>query len=249
MITDYDDGEGIIKPEMSFSFSGVKADVCLIIFSHEIYEHLLSTFECTSSGFMTNANGRIEIFSFIYKGKRIAFYLSYISSTCSSFLMEESHVITGAEKYIVFGSCGVLGGDAAKGKFIVPTSAYRDEGMSYHYLEPSDYVEMRNHSVVSEFFRMNRVPYIEGRTWTTDAFYRETKNKIEKRKAEGCIAVEMECAGLEAVSRFYGIDLYAFLVPGDEVAADEWRERENLSLANHSLDKLYLALQLAVSLC
>ena len=249
MITDYDGGEGIIKPQMSFSFSGVKADVCLIIFSHEIYEHILSTFECTSSGFMTNANGRIEIFSFIYKGKRIAFYLSYISSTCSSFLMEESHVITGADRYIVFGSCGVLENEAAKGRFIVPTSAYRDEGMSYHYLEPSDYVEMRNHSVVSEFFRKNRVPYIEGRTWTTDAFYRETKNKMEKRKAEGCIAVEMECAGLEAVSRFYGIELYAFLVPGDEVATDEWREKENLTRANHSLDKLYLALQLAVSLC
>ncbi len=249
MITDYDGSDGIIKPEMSFSFSGVKADVCLIIFSHEIHDYLLSTFECTSLGSMTNANGRIGIYSFLYKGKRIAFYLSYISSTCSSFLLEESHVITGAERYIVFGSCGVLEREKAEGRFIVPTSAYRDEGMSYHYLEPSDYVEMRNHSVVSSFFLKNGIPYVEGRTWTTDAFYRETKNKIEKRRSEGCICVEMECAGLEAVSRFYGIELYAFLVPGDEVALDEWRARENLGTANHSLDKLYAALLLAVALC
>ena len=249
MITDYDGGEGIIKPEMSFSFSGVKADVCLIIFSHEIYEHILSTFNCTSTGFMTNVNGRIEIFTFLYNERRIAFYLSYISSTCSSFLMEESHVITGAEKYIVFGSCGVLDKENVKGRIIVPTLAYRDEGMSYHYLEPSDYVELRNHSAVSAFLAKERIPYIEGRTWTTDAFYRETERKIEKRRSEGCIAVEMECAGLEAVSRFYGIDLYAFLVGGDEVELDGWKERNKLPQSNHSLDKLYIALKLTDEIC
>lgn len=51
--------------------------------------------------------------------------------------------------------------------------------------------------------------------WTTDAIYRETKAKLEARKNEGCLAVEMELAGVQAVCDFYGWDLYDFLVTGD----------------------------------
>lgn len=47
---------------------------------------------------------------------------------------------------------------------------------------------------------------------TTDAIYRETKAKFEARKSEGCIAVEMELAGVQAVCDYYGWNLYDFLV-------------------------------------
>ena len=47
---------------------------------------------------------------------------------------------------------------------------------------------------------------------TTDAIYRETKAKLEARKSEGCIAVEMELAGVHAVCDYYGWNLYDFLV-------------------------------------
>ncbi len=249
VITDYDSGEGIITPGMCFTPSSVKTDSNIIVFSHEIHSHILSSFECREIGGMTNVNGRTPVYAFHYNGKTIGFYLSYLSSACSSFMMEESRVITGCDRYIVFGSCGTLDKSLTEGRVIVPTAAYRDEGMSYHYLEPSDYVDMKNHSAVSSFLERNKIPYIEGKTWTTDSFYRETPLKIEKRKKEGCISVEMEMAGLEAVSRFYGISLYAFLVPGDVVAPDEWRERENLAAANHSLDKFYVALHLADDIC
>jgi hypothetical protein len=35
------------------------------------------------------------------------------------------------------------------------------------------------------------IDYIKAKTWTTDAFYRETEKKIELRKSEGCVTVEM----------------------------------------------------------
>ena len=44
---------------------------------------------------------------------------------------------------------------------------------------------------------------------------RETVNLVRKRKEEGCIAVEMELAGVQAISDFYGFELYDFLVAGD----------------------------------
>ncbi len=62
---------------------------------------------------------------------------------------------------------------------------------------------------------MLALPYVKGRVWTTDALYRETRNLVETRKSEGCIAVEMELAGMQAVCDFYNIELYDFLVIGN----------------------------------
>ena len=67
----------------------------------------------------------------------------------------------------------------------------------------------------------------KGKTWTTDSFYRETVNNFQKRKAEGCISVEMECAGLQAMCDFRGLELYAFFTSGDLLDAPEWDMRHN----------------------
>lgn len=37
-------------------------------------------------------------------------------------------------------------------------------------------------------------PWVEGTTWITDACYRETREKVNRRKAQGAICVEMGCA-------------------------------------------------------
>ena len=44
--------------------------------------------------------------------------------------------------------------------------------------------------------------YKEVITWSTDGFFRETKEKVAYRKSEGCSVVEMECSALAAVSAF-----------------------------------------------
>ena len=83
-----------------------------------------------------------------------------------------------------------------------------------------------------------------GKVCTTDAIYRETKAKLEARKKEGCIAVEMELAGVQAVCDFYGWDLYDFLVTADVLDQAVYDVSE-LSNANHDMDKLYIAIEIA----
>ena len=83
-----------------------------------------------------------------------------------------------------------------------------------------------------------------GRAFTTDAIYRETRRQIAARRAEGCIAVEMELAGVQAVCDHYGFELYDFLMTGDVLDAPAYTP-EGLREANHSLDKLDLALEIA----
>ena len=141
-------------------------------------------------------------------------------------LLEEA-IAYGCRKFIVCGGCGVLEQDIAVGHLIVVSSAVRDEGVSYHYLPPGREVQAHPAGVAAlEAALCERgVPYRVGRTWTTDAPYRETAAKIAMRKSEGCVTVEMEAASLMAVAQFREITLGQVLYGGDNLSGDEWDHR------------------------
>jgi uridine phosphorylase len=65
-----------------------------------------------------------------------------------------------------------------------------------------------------------------GKTWTTDAIYRETPARIARRRAEGCITVEMEAAAFFAVAQFRGVTFGQILYGGDDVSGDLWDDRD-----------------------
>ena len=69
------------------------------------------------------------------------------------------------------------------------------------------------------------VPFTAGKVWTTDAIYRETRQKVDRRKAEGCLVVEMEAAAFFAVARFRGIRFAQLLYGGDDLSGAEWDSR------------------------
>ena len=56
--------------------------------------------------------------------------------------------------------------------------------------------------------------------------------------------MEMELAGVQAVCDFYGWDLYNFLVTGDVLDRAIY-DATGLAEANHDVDKLYIAIELA----
>ena len=161
-------------------------------------------------------------------------------------LHEVSHIYS-CKKAVIFGTCGTLDRSIPRNKLIVPTAAYRDEGTSYHYMEPSDYLEMQKHKTVCEILDLLGVGYVVGKTWTTDAFYRETMEEIDLRRSEGCIAVEMELSACQAVSNYAGIDLYAFLYRADNLDADSWEkgQRDSLLSKDERLKILNVAFEIA----
>ncbi|HEY3288933.1 MAG TPA: nucleoside phosphorylase, partial [Anaerolineae bacterium] len=129
--------------------------------------------------------------------------------------------------FIACGGAGVLNRDIAVGHIIVPVSAVRDEGTSYHYLAPSREVEASPLAVaaIERTLIKNEVRYILAKTWTTDAFYRETVDKIKLRQEEGCITVEMEAAAFFAVARFRNAVFGQILYGGDDVSGSQWDSR------------------------
>ena len=160
-------------------------------------------------------------------------------------MLENVRAALGIKNILAFGICGVLT-ELEEGKCILPTDAYRDEGTSYHYCPASDYMHIKNCDKLAELFDRLGVGYVKGKTWTTDAMYRETTGNRDQRVAEGCIAVDMECAALQAVCDFRGMELYQFFYGADSLAGSEWNAR---ILGNYEISKrmkfFHLALELA----
>lgn len=132
----------------------------------------------------------------------------------------------GVREVLSAGSCGALE-DLEENVFLVPARALRDEGTSYHYLPPSRFIEVsgRARSAIEKTLRRHGLPYREVVTWTTDGFYRETKEKVLLRKSEGCQVVEMECAALAACAQMRGI-LWGELLYTADTLADVSRYEE-----------------------
>ena len=220
-----------------------QVDKCLILFSKEIHDGLLDRYDCTVIGRIGACNGSTPIYSFSLDGEPVAFYLSAIGSALASGFCYEVHWQTGATRFVMFGSCGSLDGEVTRGRYIVPAEAYRGEGASYYYVPPADYIGIKNADRVAAVFDELGAPYVRGRVWTTDSMIRETVGLVDRRKREGCIAVEMELAGVQALCDFYGLELYNFLEAGD-VLAESGYDAEGLHDANHDLGKLRLGLEI-----
>ena len=157
------------------------------------------------------------------KGTNVCVLLTGIGAAMSAAMVEELSAAFGCKNFIVFGSCGALT-EIPEGKLIVPTEAYRDEGISYHYAKAGDYIRIRNANRLMEIFDELGVEYIAGKTWTTDAFYRETEAERDRRVSEGCICVEMECSALQAVCDFRVLELYQFVYAADSLNG-KWARR------------------------
>lgn len=115
-----------------------------------------------------------------------------------------------------------------KDRIIVPVSAVRDEGTSYHYVAPSPEIEADSHSIqiLENVLKNCGYPYVKGKTWTSDAIYRETIPAIRERRREGCLAAEMECASMLAVSKYRQIPFIQFLYGADNLSSDKWEIRD-----------------------
>ncbi len=143
-------------------------------------------------------------------------------------VMLEELIARGGRKFIACGSAGVLSSDIASDHVIVPSAAVRDEGTSYHYLPPGREVTAHPCALkaIESVLQKHHCPYLLGKTWTTDAVYRETASKVQMRKSEGCITVEMEAAALFAIAGYRNVTLGQILYAGDDVSGIEWDPRE-----------------------
>ena len=141
-------------------------------------------------------------------------------------ILLETLIAWGVRKIIFLGWCGAVSKKVKIGDIILPTAAVIDEGTSAHYGQMDARVSRASSSLVSIFqqvFKKNQIDFQAGTIWTTDAVYRETRQRVEAHQQDGILAVEMELSALYSVAKFRGVALAGILVVSDELSSLDWR--------------------------
>lgn len=207
--------------------------VAVSCFSFVTFQRLLEGVDAQPFALLKTASQQYPVYKACYKGVDVALYMSGVGAPVCVGALEEVFSM-GAEAVVLFGSCGVLDREIEDCSIILPTSAMRDEGTSYHYAPPADEIAVntRYGQLFADMLEELHISHRSGKCWTTDAMYRETREKTARRKAQGCICVDMECASCAAVAQFRGKGVLQFFYAADNLDAEEWDQR---SLSNNAM--------------
>ncbi len=162
----------------------------------------------------------------LYVIDNILLTVPFVGNPNASATLEELKAL-GVKNIIAAGTAGLIDDNFDDEKFLVVNRAIRDEGGSYHYMQPSRYA-YTNEDVtlkILEVFNEKKIPYELGTTWTFDSFFKESIARIEKRRSEGATAVEMECATWCVVAEKLGLKFGQFLFFSDKVAEEDWTRK------------------------
>jgi uridine phosphorylase len=201
-------------------------DRAVLCFFQDVVAKIVGELGGKETGHLASEIGRNPIFEVDYGGQRLAIVHPGVGAPLAAGFVEEL-IAHGVRAFVACGGAGVLVAELALGQVIVPTSAVRDEGTSYHYLPASREVAASPEalSAILAVLERHGVPFVTGKTWTTDALYRETAGKVARRVAEGCLTVEMEAAAFFAVAAFRGVSFGQLLYSGDDLSGDVWDPR------------------------
>ena len=227
LLTEFDRSKkAVINPDMMFRKVPDFPETLVSVFSHQLFKAVLDFLGGKVIAETVDVDGIWPVYEVTYKGKRFAFYKARLGAPACVGCFEDV-IPMGVKRIIQLGNCGVLDSSIKDCGIIIPTKAIRDEGTSYHYAPAADYIDV-NKKYVEEFISVLDefgYPHVMGTTWTTDAFYRETRAKVAARKAMGAICVEMECAAMQAMCDFRGVEFFQFLYAGDNLDHSNWDPR------------------------
>ena len=243
-------GEPVIKSHGVHLTSDISAfpSVAVGVFSHLLFDDIVSKYQCKKVGYMKNANFIKDVYIFKYKETELTLFMASVGSCHIAADIEELSY-NGVKTFIIFGNCGVLDKTIPDCGIIIPNRAYKEDGVSYHYSDDSDYIELSDkyNKIFKEILKEYDFDYREGPTWTTDAFYRETRDKVDYFKNLGCLCVEMEASAIASVCEYKGCDYFTFYYAGDNLDSVEWEERSlhGEDMLDKKKEVTLLALELA----
>lgn len=245
-ILEYDSNpSAMINPASVLRPLEVMPEYCVPCFFQEVIQAV-----CRESPVVFHLHsemGKNPVYLLDMDGRRVAVYQAGLGAPLAGGFLDEM-IALGAKKFIACGGAGALNRELTVGHAVVPTAAIRDEGLSYHYLPPGREVSASSAAVdaIVQTLNAHHVPYVKGKTWTTDALYRETPAKVARRREEGCLTVEMEASAFFAVAQFRGVTFGQILYAGDDLSGDEWDHRHWIDSQASTREKLF---QLALEAC
>ena len=199
---------------------------CVFAFLGEYIDEYASKAKARKVSEYVSATKSYPVYITEHKGEEVVLCQAPVGAAAAAQILDWL-IGYGVREIISAGSCGALE-TFPESTFLVPNRALRDEGASYHYAPPARFMEIseKARKAIEETVTQHGMKYQEVVTWSTDGFYRETKEKVAYRKSEGCSVVEMECSALAAVSAFRGATWGMILYTADSLAdVDRYDER------------------------
>lgn len=231
----------IISPRQSRDASTLPEHCVLCFFNKEI-NRLHQQGKAQKIRRLKSEMGSHLVFVIMIDGQQVALFNPGVGAPLAAGLFEEI-IALGCRKFIACGGAGVLDNTLEVGSLLIPTAAVRDEGTSYHYLPPAREVQASHKAIaaIEHTLRRHNLSYRLVKSWTTDAFYRETFGRVAARKAEGCLTVEMEAAALFAVAQFRNVSIGQILYAGDDVSGTIHRNRNWTKLSDLRQQLIWLS--------
>ena len=121
---------------------------CVITFFRKELNQFVEEKNLPIIGYLHSEVLDIPIYEYNTPAKSICITMPFSTAPGAAGTIEELHAM-GCTKFIICGSAGSIKKDSKVGEIIVPIVAVRDEGTSYHYLEPSREVEC--HKATADF--------------------------------------------------------------------------------------------------
>jgi len=219
-------GEPVIKPKMIVggSCGDVPGDAVIVFSRYALNQlrRLLADVEEVESRVQS-----LESYVGSYGGRRIAVFRTCIGAPAAVLTLETA-VFCGVKRVIVVGYAGSLSSEAEIGDVLLPTWGIREEGTSFHYYPP-DYIPRPSAELVDRLYEAikrlmwgRRFRVVKGGVWSTDAVFRETRDKVEEYDRRGVVEVDMESTALMAVAAYRGVDLAIALIITDEIRGERW---------------------------
>ena len=167
--------EAIIEPSRVIRPIDGIAERCVLCFFQEVFDRLKQRGQTRQIGSLRSEIGDHPVYEMEVEGRRLTLFHPGVGAPWRRRMLEEA-IALGCRKFIACGGAGVLDRSIALGHLVVPTAAIRDEGTSYHYSAPGREVEPSADGVaaIEAVLKSRGCDYLTGKTWTTDALYRET---------------------------------------------------------------------------
>jgi uridine phosphorylase len=239
---------GVIEPGLVVAPNATMPERVVLCFFGDIVTDLVAG-RARRVATLTSEAGKNPIWEIERSGQRLAVYQPGVGAPLAAGFLEEV-IAMGGRRFVACGGAGALVPGLDVGHPVVVDSAVRDEGTSHHYAAPARVIEADPHAVavLRDTLARRDVAHLVGRSWTTDALYRETRARAERRVAEGCVVVEMEAAALFAVARYREVTFGQLLIAGDTLAGETWDDRGWMS-ARAARERLFwLAAEAALAL-
>ena len=156
-------------------------------------------------------------------------------------ILLENLIVFGAKKFLFLGWCGSISDNLKIGDIVLPDSAISDEGTSPSYNDTKKIFtpKMSNLNKLKQLMNKQSANFQTGNIWTTDALYRETKEKVTYYKTKGAIAVDMETSALFNVAEYRNVEIASILVVSDEIKENSWHFKNKKCKFSNGLNNSY----------